>query len=256
MCPFILQRKMEIISSTKNQHVKFAKSLCQKKFRNQSGLFLIEGINLIKDLGDNAEIVSVFVTEDRAEDTLKMLALSSAEVYYVSEDVLAYLADTVTPNGVVAVVKKPQIDFALPRHNAVLLDGVSDPGNLGTIIRTAAATGFDVYLLDTVDLFSPKVIRSTLGACFKTNVYEIDIAKARELVATLNSVVLDMNGKNLLGETFDQSVLFIAGSEAHGVREEFLNLAKNVMSLPLQNGIESLNVAIASAVAMYKTIQI
>ncbi len=254
----------QIITSTKNQYVKQARSLAQKKFRNETGLFLVEGINLIKDMPSTVQIEYAFATLQRQEEAMSIFGAerngadffyTRAQVYYVSEEVMAYIADTVSPYGICAVCKIPVLPFAMPKGNALLLDGVSDPGNLGTIFRTAAACDFcDIYLLDTADIFSPKVVRATLGGLFKVRAYEIDEAQAIELLRNTNSAVLDMDGANILENKPKNSVLLVSGNEAHGVRDVLRKEAKRVYSLPMKNQIESLNVAVATAVAMYQTV--
>ncbi len=245
---------VEIIASTKNQYVKLAKSLAQKKFRLDTGLFLAEGANLIKDMPDWVEIEFVFVVEQRLGEIADIIS-RGVKVYQVSEQIMQNISNTVTPYGIIAVCKMPKREFALPKGNALLLDGVSDPGNVGTIFRTAAACGFnDIYLLDSVDIYSPKVVRSTLGGLFKVNAYEIDLYMAIELIQSTNSAVLDMDGVNILDSKVASPVTFIVGNEAHGVRDILCDHAKTVYSLPMQNDIESLNVAVATAVAMYQTV--
>jgi len=248
--------EMDIISSQQNQYVKLVKSLAEKKSRRETGLFFAEGKNLIKDLPESVDVEYIFATAER-EDEAKTLqsAHAGAKLLFVTDSVMQSIADTMTPYGIVAVLKIPNTEFKMPTGNAILLDGVADPGNVGTIFRTAAACNFnDVYLVDCVDVYSPKVVRATLGGLFKVNAYTIDFDTAKQLVKNTDSAVLDMGGKNILKENISKNVLFVAGNEAHGVRDEFRSLAKQVYSLPMQNGIESLNVAVATSVAMYKTV--
>lgn len=245
---------IETISSTKNQFVKQARSLAQKKFRLETGLFLAEGANLIKDMPEWVEVERVFATSTRIKECERFLS-SKTDVYIVDDDVMNFISNTVSPYGIVAVCKIPSVDFQMPTGNALLLDGVSDPGNAGTIFRTAAACGFcEIYLLDTVDIYSPKVVRSTLGGLFKVKACTIDENQAILLVKNTNSAVLDMAGENILDAKVYTPTMFIVGSEAHGVREVLKKEAKTVYSLPMKNDIESLNVAVATAVAMYRTV--
>ncbi len=256
----------EIITSTKNQYVKKARALSQKKFRKETGLFLVEGTNIIKDMPSSVEVEYMLATPQRLDEVERAFSTTAdanvgvsftrAHVYVVGEEVMAYVADTVSPYGICAVCKMPPCDFALPQGNALLLDGVSDPGNLGTILRTAAACDFsDVYLLDTADVFSPKVVRATLGGLFRVRLHEIDETLALELVQKTNSAVLDMGGKNILETKPETPTLLVAGNEAHGVRDILKRMAKNAYSLPMKNDIESLNVAVATAVSMYQTLK-
>ncbi len=247
---------MDIITSSKNSAVKEAAKLADKKYRELSSSFLAEGINVIRDMPDDAEIISLFVTPKREAEAKNLLAYTRARVYYVSDDVMKSLSDTVTPYGVAAVVAKPNRPFELPRGNALLLDGLSDPGNVGTILRTAAATGFsDVYLLDCADVYSPKTVRASLGGLFRVRTYEIQEEQAVELIGRVNSVALDMGGGNLLKGAVQSPVLYAVGNEAHGLRTAVKNNVKRVMGLPMSGGMESLNAAVACSVAMYRTIQ-
>lgn len=250
---------MEILSSTKNQYIKLARSLSDKKNREETGLFVVEGKNLLKDIPSFIHIEYVFATEARLEEAEALVEAhkegDGARLFLVEENLVGVIADTVSPYGIVAVCKIPNEEFRLPTGKALLLDEVADPGNVGTILRTAAACDFqDVYLLGGADLYSPKVVRATLGGLFRVNTFRIDVDEARTLIRQTNSAVLDMNGEDILRADIPSKILFIAGNEAHGVRQEFKDLAKSVYSLPMKNGVESLNVAVATSVAMYKTV--
>ena len=245
---------MEIITSTQNQFVKQVRSLRDKKFRKQSGLFVVEGGNIFKDMPDGLSVEYILATEERLEEVQKLIFSTRVCVYVVSESVMKSLSDTVTPYGLIAVLKTPQVEFSMPKGNALLLDGVSDPGNMGTIIRTAAARGFeDIYLLDCVDVYSPKVVRATLGGLFKVRLCEVDESEAIALLDNLNSAVLDFGGEDLTKAEINSPILIVTGSEAHGVRDSVLAHSKRILTLPMTNGIESLNAAVATAVAMYQT---
>ncbi len=258
---------MEQISSTKNQYVKLARSLFEKKYRTSSGLFLVEGINVLRDMPSNVTVEHLFFTKARQDEALSLVESKNAQdgnfsyaranIACVSEQVLSYITDTVSPYGIVALCKMLDNSFSLAEGYSMLVDGVQDPGNLGTIIRTAAACNFNtVYLLDTVDLYSPKVVRSTLGAMFRLNIVKVSLDDVKERIAPQRDIcVLDMNGDNLLDASIPKNAVIVCGNEAHGVREELKQIAKHTYSLPMKNGIESLNVAVASAVAMYQTVK-
>lgn len=112
----------------------------------------------------------------------------------------------------------------------------------------------DIYLLDTADIYSPKVVRATLGTLFKVRAFQIDEEQAISLCKSTSSAVLDMDGENILENKPKAPILFISGNEAHGVRDTLVKNAKKIYSLPMQNDVESLNVAVATAVAMYQSI--
>ena len=248
---------MDVITYTKNKYVKLARSLAERKFRLETGLFLAEGVNLLRDMPAGVAVGFVLSTQSRYTEAVEMFKNRAVGegILCVSDDVMKSVSDTASPYGIVAICKIPEVSFKLPKGNAELLDGGSDPGNLGTILRTAAACGFcEIYTLDTADIYSPKVIRATLGALFKTEVCTIDELQAEQLVSECESAILDMNGTNILEVKPNSPILFVAGSEAHGVRELLKSKAKSSYSLPMKNQIESLNVAVATAVAMYQTI--
>ncbi len=248
---------MEIITSTQNRIVKLARSLSQRKFRTETGLFLVEGVNLLRDMPQSVALEYVIATKERLDQAKEIFRTrADAEFYCVTDAVMQSISDTAAPYGIAAVCAISETEFAMPKGNALLLDGVSDPGNLGTVLRTAAACGFcDVYALETADIYSPKVVRATLGALFRVRVYVIDEQRALELVRNTRSAILDMGGENILCERVESPVLFVAGNEAHGVRASIKEEAQRVYSLPMKNDIESLNVAVATAVAMYQTMK-
>lgn len=248
------EQNRQIITSNTNDKVRFVRKLWDKKYREESGLFVLEGVNLVRDLPLAAGVSSFFVTEERELEFAPVFArFPNAEVNVVTKTVFSKMAETESPYGVLAVVKIPQSPDRAPRTRAVLLDGVRDCGNLGTIIRTLVACGFsELYLLDCADAFSGKTVRATLGGIFKLDTICVDEVRALELCTQTQSFVLDMDGENLFScNVSAEPLLLVAGSEAHGVRPSIVSACKKVVSIPMQN-IESLNVATAVAVAAYE----
>ncbi len=244
---------MEIITSSQNQFVKLASSLLDKKGRDESGLFLAEGINLLRDMSEKVEILYIFTNKNRQDECASIVNKHlAAKVFLVEDHILNKISDTKTPYGSVAVCKQVVNEFALPKKNALLLDNVSDAGNVGTIIRTAAAAGFeDIYLYNSVDVYSPKVIRSTLGGIFKVRIYDISLEQAQTLITKTKSAMLDMKGENILDKKLEGPITLIMGSEAHGISKEIKEVVTNTISIPMKNNVESLNVSVAAAIAMY-----
>ena len=218
---------MDIITSTQNKTVKLARSLAEKKYREQAGLFLVEGVNIVKDLPADAEVEFVLVAEGRQAESAELLACTRAQVYYVSEAVMKSLSDTVTPYGFAAAVRIPRREFSLPAGNALILD-CADP-------------------------YAPKTVRASMGGVFRVRLFKVDEQQAVEVARNRNSVALDMAGEYITDSRPVQPVVYIAGSEAHGIRKSLLDAAKRVLALPMKNGMESLNVAVATAVAIYQT---
>ena len=175
--------------------------------------------------------------------------------FAATESVIKYACNTVTPSGIVAAVKKPRRTFELPRSNALLLDSLQDSGNVGTIIRTAVSCGFsDIYLFCCADPFSPKAVRASMSGIFKARVYDVNYEECKTLLTVTDSYALDMDGENLFKANLPAQVTFVAGSEAHGVSDDLKSLCKGSVSLPMGNNMESLNVAVATGVAMYYTV--
>ena len=242
----------DTVTSISNGTVKLFRSLAEKKFRAAEGLFPVEGGNILKDIPASARVRFVLAVPERAEEARTRFPESAVTV--VSRDVMKRVSDTENPYGLAAAVEIPVPEFALPDGCALLLDGVSDPGNLGTLLRTAAATGFkEVYLLDCADAYAPKTVRASMGGIFRVTVRTVDEKQAVALAADTRSAALDMDGRDIMERPVPAPCLFIAGSEAHGVRETLKLAAKEVVSLPMTGGMESLNVAVAAGVAMYTT---
>lgn len=243
---------MEIVTSVQNRTVKLFRSLSEKKFREREGLFPVEGGNISKDIPPSAKVRFVLAVPERLGEAEERFP--GAQVVAVADEVMKSVSGTVTPYGLAAAVELPHFPFAPPRGNALLLDGVSDPGNLGTIIRTAAATGFnDVYLLDCADAYAPKSVRASMGGIFRVRACAVTEEEALRLASDTRSAALDMGGKDIFSFPVPSPCLLVAGSEAHGVRQSVLRAVKEVRALPMTGGMESLNVAVAAGIAMYTT---
>lgn len=244
---------MDIISSNSNKYVRLLKSLSDKKSRDESGLFLAEGERLIKDMPSDFSAEFYLVAQNKLDEFSYLTA--GKKFFAATESVIKYACNTVTPSGIVAAVKKPRRTFELPRSNALLLDSLQDSGNVGTIIRTAVSCGFsDIYLFCCADPFSPKAVRASMSGIFKARVYDVNYEECKTLLTVTDSYALDMDGENLFKANLPTRVTFVAGSEAHGVSDEIKSLCKGSVSLPMGNNMESLNVAVATGVAMYYTV--
>lgn len=246
---------MDTITSTSNQYVKLARSLSEKKFRDQTGLFLVEGANILRDMPLSEQVEFFLIDEEKQSELEKITNKFFSPVFLLSSKIFGTVCDTVSPQGIVAVVKKNEHNFALPTKDALVLDKVADAGNLGTILRTAAAADFtSIYLLECADVYSPKVVRASMGGIFKVDCYTVNEQQAISVIEATSSFALDMDGKSLLELEKSPQITLVGGSEAHGVRESILNASKQIVSIPMKNQMESLNVAVALAIAMYKTI--
>ena len=261
---------MELIQSAQNQWVKLAASLKQKKYRDESGCFLLEGVRLVEELVQSSwQVEFVFVTQelsqsDRGRRLVGSLAAKS-QVYQVSEGLLTKICDTKEPQGVVAIARQQSVKLSELTVTAtvnpllVLVDGIQDPGNLGTLIRTADAAGCNgLLLIHSVDLFNPKTVRASMGSLFNLPV----VVSNQELLLTW----LEGNNIALFGTAVTDAVLYydvdwrqpacvVVGNEGQGVRKELLARCRQNVHIPLLGKAESLNVSIAAAVILYEILR-
>lgn len=255
--------RFPIITSTKNPLAKEFRKLHQAKERRRQGLFLLEGTHLIQEACVVGYPLSqVAVTEDWClahGDLLDQLGLLKADIRLVGPDVLASMCTTVTPDGVVALAPRDGLavaggDVSLDVSLGVALERLQDPGNLGTVIRTAAASGCDRIWLttDSVDGDHPKVLRATAGQWFRlppqpvTSLADLENLNV-QLVATTPTAVLDYWDLDL-----QQPTVFLMGNEGAGLSDRAMELATHQVKIPLTSGVESLNVAISTAVLLYE----
>lgn len=243
---------MEHITSLKNPKVAAWKALKDRKGRRESGCFLVEGRKMVEEALASAFDVETVLVQEGMElpDGLTM------PVYELPAHVLAAVCDTKTPQGIAAVVRMKE-QSALGKH-IVVLDGVQDPGNVGTIIRTADAAGLNGVLLSTqcADVFSPKVLRATMGSIFRMNLRTTDdlpgeLTKLREKGYSILSSQLDGTPFYEREKVAEQFALVI-GNEGNGVSEQVQQTATHRVRLPMRGGAESLNAAIAAAIMMYE----
>ena len=169
----------------------------------------------------------------------------------LSDDVFHTVSGENSPQGVLALVRKPQNADALPKGSCVFLDGLQDPSNVGAIIRTAAAAGYDgVLLADCADAYNPKAVRASMGGIFKVKLF---VGGRAELLALNDKpiIVADMDGENAFIPKERGELCLVIGNEGRGVSEEIRRLANETVSIPMQNGMESLNAAVSAGVLMY-----
>ena len=245
---------MEHLTSLKNPKVQSWRSLKDRKGRKETGCFLVEGRKMVEEaLHSRFPVEAVLADESR----LAELSLpANVPVYALPEHVLAAVCDTKTPQGVAAVVRMTGSESLGSR--LVALDGVQDPGNVGTIIRTADAAGLDGVLLSAqcADAFSPKVLRATMGSVFR-----MGIRVTEDLPGELTR--LKQEGFSVLSSQLDGTPFYerepvgerfclVIGSEGNGVTPEVQQVATHRVKLPMRGGAESLNAAVAAGIMMYE----
>jgi TrmH family RNA methyltransferase len=240
---------MDVIVSSENTLIKTVIKLKQRKYRYEYGKFVLEGYRLIKDSVKNDVDVIVIVSESK----YKEYAYEFANVVTVSDRLFDKISDTVNSQGIIAVVPLPEFKDKPHSRLCLYLDGIRDPGNLGAIVRTAAACGFcDIVLCDCVDVFNPKAIRSSMSAFRHCNFILATDDKSQLDGYTL--VCADANGKSIAeigSNAVDGRLCLIIGNEANGISDSMKRRADVTVALPMENGVESLNAAVGASVIMY-----
>jgi len=248
---------MDRIESAKNPAAQRLKALNTAKGRSQSGLLLVEGEKMIREALSCGMRPDEVVFDEKRMDLMEKLAeeLSGARLLMAPQHVLSGICDTVTPQGVCASFTLPSPMRELPER-IVALDGVQDPGNVGTIWRTADAAGFQGILLSEkcADPAAPKVQRSSMGSTFRLPGERCDLT---EKLTELKKQGYQLAAASLSGQDTSHfpglsgKICLIIGSEAHGVRQEILNLCDMNLKIPMRGGAESLNAAVAAGIMMY-----
>jgi TrmH family RNA methyltransferase len=246
---------VELISSTRNPRVIAAAELHQARRRRETGRTLLEGPHLLAEaVAAGAHIDVVFALDPTELDEFG--GTITGDIVPVTEAVLGRLAGTEHPRGPIAVLAVAPPEALRARDTIVLVD-IADPGNAGTIIRTAAAFGFQVAVAgSTVDPWAPKVLRAAAGGHFRTQVSTLGDPLAELAECGIAPLAL-MPGEHARLELLhtDGPVALLVGSEAHGLRADLVARADGRVTLPMPGRIESLNAAVAAAIAMYERVR-
>lgn len=244
---------MERIVSTSNKRVMELKKLAQKKYRTELGLYLIEGAKMVADAVAAGVNIAYIAVDEEAAINFAVFEQKGYNVYSMPSGLFRSVCDTVTPQGIIAAAKIPVAELSAPEGNCVILDGISDAGNLGTIIRTAAAAGFwDIYLINCVDAYNPKCVRSTMSGLFWVRLHECGYEFLETVKARATLIGADMSGKDY--RTYPEqknAVALVIGNESHGISERARAACDSMLSIPMAR-VESLNAAVAAGILMYK----
>ena len=255
------------LTGLQNPQVKAAAELKQKKYRQQQGLFLAEGLRTVEEAVHSKTVVSIFYTaieDDRTRSVLEEAAAQQLKLYCVSDAVMKKIADTDTPQGIIAVCKMQdtKLEQLLSKGEMLLvLDRVGDPGNLGTMLRTADAAGIGgvVLLKGCVDIYAPKTVRSSMGSLFHVPVVsgvaeDKFIAEAKD--AGYELLVTSLEGADdLYKADLGGRIAFVMGNEAGGVSANLLERADKRVFIPMAGRAESLNVAMAAGIVMFEALR-
>ncbi len=248
-----------MITSKSNELIKHIKALHLKKERDESGEFVVEGIKMVREAIDSDFEISVIVICE--ELFSEKIDTKNNKVEYVSESVFKIISDTTSPQGILAVLKKKAAIDEINAATIFALDGVQDPGNLGTIIRTLDCTGINTLLLspECADPYNSKVIRSTMGAIFRVNILDgLDLyGKLKELKSQgYNVIVTALDADyNLFDYGFEGKNIIVIGNESKGVSKEIQELANVKIIIPMVGKTESLNAGVAASLTAYEALR-
>lgn len=258
-----------MIDNPRSPRVRAVAKLAKRSAREETGLFLVEGPQAVGEaLAFHPEaLVELFITRsafDRSTDIVQAAVDAGLDVETVSDSVLDAMADTVTPQGVVATCRQLPYSASSLLASApplvAVLDQVRDPGNAGTVIRAADATGAGAVIFtgDSVDAYNPKVVRSTTGSLFHVPVAQhgsLEDAVEAIRAAGLQVIAADVKGADLsrLRDVLAAPTAWVFGNEAHGLPVEKLALADRVVKVPIYGHAESLNLATAASVCLYES---
>ena len=252
---------MEIITSKNNAVIVAASKLSDKKYRERTGTFAFEGIKLFSEaLSAGVRFSRVFVTQtayEKYRDTL--CALPDGVLTLVSDAVYEKLSFVSAPQGVFSVAEYFSPKIKEETSFVVLLDGVADPGNFGAILRSAEAFGVDTVYMgrNGADLYNPKTVRACMGSLFRTDIKRSehivdDILRLRKGGFRIFATALDKRSLDIRDVDFSGKIGFVIGNEGHGVSPEAIEACDATVIIPMREGPESLNAAVATSVVMWE----
>lgn len=258
---------MQIITSKDNEIIKNIRKLKEKKYRDANNEYLIEGIKLIKEaVEEKAKIKLMVVCEESIEDgdiDQKLLyEIAKYDCIYVNKKVFSILTDVQNPQGILAVIEKKnnEENINYKEDIIVVLDGIQDPGNLGTILRTIDSVGLSQVIVskETADSYNPKVVRSTMGAIFRVNVIE-----SEDLLQTLKNLkkhkykimATSLETNNSIYDVEYNKKVIVIGNEANGVSKNVLEYADEKIKIPMLGKTESLNASVATSIILYEYVR-
>lgn len=247
------------IESIHNNIIKQISSLQNKKYRDELDLFFIEGEKQIIQIPKEYKIEYILLTQENENFINKIK--SDTKIYTTTSKIFKKISDTQTPQGIIAVVKKPKYNLENIINSSgifLILDCIQDPGNLGNIIRTASAYNCKGIFIskNSVDVFSPKVVRSSMGTIFNVPVFwDIDILDLLKTFKQKNitTYALALQTNEFLSKTkFEKNIAFVIGNESNGISSAVLNNADKIIKIEMFSTVQSLNASIAASIALYE----
>lgn len=251
-----------MITSTSNPQVKRLIQLQKKsKARNEENVFVVEGIRMFSEVPEK-RVEKVYVSESLYNKKKGELNLDRFSYEILSDKVFSHVSDTQTPQGILSVIKQENYDVKdflfVENAHFLVLDNLQDPGNLGTIVRTAEAAGVTAVFMskDCVDIYNPKTIRSTMGSVYRVPfIYIEDILELLDILKKngVRIYAAHLEGKNSYDkEDYTAGTAILIGNEGNGLRETVAKKADIWVQIPMMGKVESLNAAVAAAVFMFE----
>ena len=235
----------ERIESKDNQRLKLVRKLRLKKNRYKEAKFVIESRKLVEEAIKSGLQIDFIILKDSLDNEF-----ANFDLAYVSDQLFSTITEMTNPDGYLAVVKMPSMNNA-PASRILLLDGLQDPGNLGTIIRSAEAFGFNsIVLVNSVDPYNEKTLRAAMGSLFRLDIRMVERVDLPAFLKPYTVYVADMDGEDYRKLSYDSKVCLVIGNEANGVSRELFERADKRISIPMKGELESLNAAISASLIM------
>lgn len=254
-----------VITSKDNETIKHIKKLKEKKYREEYNEFIIEGTKMIEEaIAENANIKSIIICDDcKTQGTIKnelMYEIAKKKCIYVDEKIFNTITDVINPQGIMAIieknnVKEQNIDYS--QDVFLILDNIQDPGNMGTILRTADSLNIKQIIVSkgSADIYNLKVVRSTMGAIFRVKVIESEDLTKTIIEMKKNNIhvcATDLQTDKSIYDIDYHKTAVVIGNEANGVSNKVLELADTRIKIPMIGKTESLNAAVATSIIMYE----
>ena len=246
---------MLVISSRSNPIVHEAINLKDKKYIREKSLCLVESEKIVSELNEQHKITTIIVQNDKVDKFKHILDSFDGQIVYVTSGICEYIADSTTPSGIFGFAKISFNNTDIVSGNAIILDNLQDPGNFGSIVRSAYAFNFkDIFLIDSVFPYSFKVIRASMGYVFNVRIHDITYNDLKRLKHEndLHLIVADMDGVPVEQCNFDdKKVALVIGNEGNGISKTIKEMKFDTVSIPMQNNVESLNASISASILMH-----
>jgi len=251
-----------VITSAQNPKLKLARALMGRpKERQEANAFVVEGVRLVEEAVVSGWKFQFALYSDglseRGRDLVNILIANRIDTEEVSGDLLQKVSETENPQGIIAVIEFAKVKIPASPNFLLILDQIHDPGNLGTLLRTAAATGVQAVLLppETTDPFAPKVVRAGMGAHFRLPIHSMSWEEIKSQTKDMKIYLADMNGASLWETDLLNPLALVIGSEAVGASDEARRLATQKICIPMAGEVESLNAGVAGSVLMFEVVR-